>query len=148
MKHVLRSLGFISGLVALLLIGGQAGAASKNCSDKDLTGDYMFDEVEIISEGTTTIRYCQTAGTVSFDGVGGLTTTAMIRCDGGTAVPSSPTAHYYSVNPDCSFLASDKEDLSNPSHCQLLDGGRAVICDGTTKTDPASLIFHVVAMKR
>jgi hypothetical protein len=46
-KEYINIIIFVSGLIPVLLIGGPAGAASKVCSNKDLSGDYLFNEVEI-----------------------------------------------------------------------------------------------------
>lgn len=52
------------------------------------------------------------------------------------------------VNPDGSFLVSGSPDMADPSHGQIVDKGRSLLLDGTTKSRADLLSWSGIAMKR
>ncbi|MGH7251325.1 MAG: hypothetical protein ACREIK_05665, partial [Nitrospiraceae bacterium] len=101
--------------------------------------------VEIRTEDDTT-DYCDVAGTLNFDGNGKVTTNSKRRCSATGMATDNPLTLDYTVNPDGSFvITAGPEDLV---HGQIVNRGHSLLIDGTTRTDPALLIFHLVAMRR
>ncbi len=157
MKHMLRSLVFVGALVAVLLIAGPASAGG-GFSNRDIQGEYIFTLSEIHQEYDYSVNppipvldYCEMAGTLTADGIGMITVAGTRRCSftgTGQITPPKNTLNY-SVSPDGSFTAYDPAD-PNPGllHGQIVEHGRSLLLDGTTMTNPDSLLLNGVAMKR
>ncbi len=153
MKRLLLSVICLGGVgLALLLTDSPNAIGAKTFSNRDLKGDYLFILAEIRTEpafgGAT--NYCDTAGTISFDGVSPVGTATLSgfaqRCN---LVPSPGLVPlFYQVNPDGSFLLDETPAFLDPTHGQIVDNGNALLLDGTTRTNVNILIFHIVAMKR
>ncbi len=153
MKRLLLSVLCLGGAgLALLLMNSPSAMGARTFSNKDLKGDYLFILAEIRTEpafgGAT--NYCDKAGTITFDGVSPIgTATASSftqRCNVATG-PGVGT-QFYQVNPDGSFLLDETPAFLDPVHGQIVDNGNSLLLDGTTRTNPNILIFHIVAMKR
>jgi len=152
MKRLLFSVLCLGGAgLALLLMNSPNAMGARTFSNKDLKGDYLFILAEIRTEpafgGAT--NYCDKAGTISFDGVSPVGTATPSDFTQRCNVVTSPVApQFYQVNPDGSFLLDETPAFLDPVHGQIVDNGNALLLDGTTRTNPLVLIFHIVAMKR
>jgi hypothetical protein len=128
--------------------------AAPTFGNDDLKGEYLFTVVEVRRDmlpGTTTLvtQYCVTAGTAIFDGVETMTGTGTQRCSvtGTGTVGDKPL--YYAVNPDGSFLMSESPTgMTDPIHGQIVEHGRTLMIDGTTRTLPDLFSFSGIMMKR
>jgi len=147
LKSVLLAGGIVAGTLGL---GAPAFAA---CDNRDLRGEYLFTLAEVRYEyppgsATPVLNFCDHQGSLVFDGAGGVTATSTHRCNvTGTATRIGPLV--YDVNPiSCSFTLQDPSDPPNPVHGQIVDHGRMLLLDGTTRTAAYSLLFHGVAAKR
>jgi len=139
---------FLAGL-ALLLVTCPA-LAKKPFTNASLTGDYFFILSQVRTEfvgGVATTNYCDSAGTITFDGAGGATVTEVRRCSVTGTVTETNTL-FYTVNADGSFLIDEVAGFTDPEHGQILAGGASLLIDGTTRTNPNVHIFHAVAMRR
>lgn len=151
MRRLFHSFFPVAGLLAIVLIGDPAVAASTFAND-DLEGEYLFTVVEVHSitlPGTTTLatEHCVIAGTANFDGVGVMTLDATQRCS-ITGTGPVVGSQYYSVNPDGSFLISEAPSMTDPVHGQIVEHGRSLLLDGTLRTLPEVLSWSGVAMRR
>ncbi len=153
MKRMLLSALCMGGVgLALLLTDSPNAIGARTFTNKDLKGDYLFILAVIRTEpafgGAT--NYCDTAGTISFDGVGPVGTATLSgftqRCN--VVIGPAGGTLFYQVNPDGSFLLDEALAFLDPTHGQIVDNGNALLLDGTTRTNPNILIFHIVAMKR
>jgi len=153
MKRLLLSVICLGGVgLALLLTDSPNAIGAKTFSNKDLKGDYLFILAEIRTEpafgGAT--NYCDKAGTISFDGVGPVGTATVSgfteRCN--VVIGPAVGTLFYQVNSDGSFLLDETSAFLDPEHGQIVDNGNALLLNGTTRTNPLILIFHLVAMKR
>ena len=149
---LVMSFGF--GLTGLLASHTPA-VAGGGFSNRDLSGEYVFNLAEIrieydFSSGAPipVTDYCDVAGTLRFDGLGAMTVDGTRRCSfTGTFVDAS--ALTYTVNPDGSFLVTDPADpVPDPVHGQIVNRGKSLLIDGTTRINPNVLMFHGVAMQR
>ncbi len=146
LKSVLLAGGIVAGTLGL---GAPAFAA---CDNRDLRGEYLFTLVDARFEyppGSTmlVLDFCDQQGTAVFDSAGGMTVTTTRRC-GITGTVTESNALTYTVNPDCSFTVQDPRDPPDPVHGQIVDHGRMLLLDGTTRTDANKRLFHGVAAKR
>jgi hypothetical protein len=146
-RRCLLGAGFVAA--ALLPV---PGASAPTFGDEDLKGEYLFTVLDIsfyMPPGSTTsvVNHCVVAGTVAFDGAGNMALSATTRCS-RSGVSTIGGNQYYSVNPDGSFLISESSDMSDPVHGQIVDKGRTLLLDGTTRTRPDSISWSGIGMKR
>lgn len=144
------SLALAGGMVAM---GFAAPAfAVPTFGNEDLKGEYLFTVVEVhrfALPGTTSMvtEHCVIAGTASFDGAGIMTLNGTQRCSFNGSSTLSGTQNY-SVNPDGSFLISESPGMADPVHGQIVDHGRSLLLDGTTRTLAEILSWSGIAMRR
>ncbi len=157
MKRILLAALLVAALsLSYLLLNHTlaSGQGGPGFSNKDLRGDYLVTLLEVrltfVPPSTTpALNFCENAGTVSFDGAGTVTINLIKRCSiPGTFTSPDVATMTYSVNPDGSFVVPDPIDPSDIVHGQIVDGRRALLLDGTMRTNPDVYIFHGVAMKR
>jgi hypothetical protein len=153
MKRFIQSLSLVSGLLAMLLIGDPA-VAGRTFDNDDLKGDYLCNVVEVrralLPTGLFALAHCVIAGTGKFDGVGMVTLNATQRCSiaGTTETTVIAGTQYYSVNPDGSFLISESSSMTDPAHGQIVEHGRSLLLDGTTRTLAEILSWSGMCMRR
>ena len=126
----------VTGALAAALVSAPLLAAPTFGND-DLKGEYLFVVVEV---HTVTIppagprpEHCVIAGSAVFDGAGRATLNATQRCNLSGSGEMSGT-QFYSVKPDGSFLMSESAGMADPVHGQMVDHGRTLLLDGTTRT--------------
>jgi len=152
MKSFVHSASLVSGLLAMGLFGNptMAGRGSDNDANdnRDLKGEYLCTIIEVHQLINSPVEHCNLALTGNFNGAGRVDASGMMRCSGsfGTGVLSGSLN--YSVNPDGSFLMSDLPNMANPSHGQIVDHGRTLLLDGSTKTNPEILSWSGICMRR
>lgn len=146
MKRFNHSIYVVSGLFAMVLVGGPA-LATPVFSNSDLKGEYLCtgNEVHQLFDGP--VQYCVFAASGNFDGSGmvGLNSTA--RCS-ITGIRSGTGSQFYSVNPDGSFLISESPGMTDPVHGQIVEHGRTLLLDGTLRTLSEILSWSGVCMQR
>jgi hypothetical protein len=141
----------LAGGLAAALVAAPATAAPTFGND-DLKGEFLFTVLEVRREilpgGTTpVIEHCVIAGTAVFDGAGTMTLSGTQRCS-VTGTGGLSGTQYYAVNPDGSFLISESTDMTDPVHGQLVEHGRTLLLDGTTRTLPEILSWSGIGMRR
>ena len=127
-------------------------SAAPGFDDRDLKGEFLFvvlevHQVVVPPASLPVVEHCVIAGTAAFDGAGTMTLNGNQRCSrtGSGAVSGT---QYYAVNPDGSLLISESSSLTDPVHGQLVDHGRKLLLDGTTRTNPEIVNWSGIAMKR
>ncbi len=133
--------------VAILLVVSRPAGGGPGFSNRDLSEVYAYTLVGIFETPPNPAVFCEHAGTMSFDGVGAVTIDAVVRC-GGSVISSPPFTLSYSVDPDGSFSMVVPSGSLIFAHGQIVDHGRSLLLDGTTRTDPAARAFNGVAMRR
>jgi hypothetical protein len=152
MRPFFRSSIIAAGLAATL--SAAPATAAPTFDNGDLKGEFLFTFVEVRRDfvpslGTFVVQQCVSAGTAIFDGVGTMTGSGTNRCSvTGTEPISGDKPLYYAVNPDGSVLLSESTDMSDPLHGQIVEHGRSLLLDGTTRTLPAILSQSGIMMKR
>lgn len=124
-------------------------------SARDLSGEYIFNLAEVRTEfdyssgvPVPVTDYCDHSGTLNFDGVGVMTVTETRRCSFTGTVADSATLNY-TVDPSGGVLITDPLDPTpDPVHAEIVNRGRSLLIDGTTRTNPNVLMFHGTAMQR
>lgn len=155
MKRLLMTLVLIVGTgVALQLMNRASAVAGGGFSERDLNGEYVFSFTEIRMEYDPASMmpvtdYCDHTGTIVADGAGTMQYEETVRCSfsgPGTGTGTIP----YTVDPSGSVLLFTNPDdpTGNPTHGQIVERGRGFLLDGTTLTNPYTLIQHGMAMKR
>ena len=136
----------------VLLLLGFGAAAYAACDNRDLRGEYLLTLAEVRYEYppdsiAPVLNFCDHRGSLVFDGEGGVTGASTRRCNvTGTETQSGPMVLF--VNPDCSFTLQDPGDPPDPVHGQIVDHGRMLLLDGSTRTSAYTLLLHGVAAKR
>jgi hypothetical protein len=122
--------------------------AAPTFGNDDLKGEYVFTVVEVHRVPGVGPEHCVIAGTATFDGAGTMLMNGTQRCSSTT--PSGPISgvQYYKVNADGSFLISESQLMSDPVHGELVDHGRTLLLDGTSRTLSEILSWWGLAMKR
>lgn len=98
-------------------------------SNRDLNGEYL-----LMSTQATCSNYCETFGTVTFNGEGTLTATTTERVTDGVTVENNtngPETGTYTVNPDGSFSVGGHGQVVLDGNCVLVDWneGNTSTCD-------------------
>jgi hypothetical protein len=150
MKRLLRT-SLLAGALAAALAAAPA-AAAPTFGNNDLKGEFLFTVVEvhtiILPGGTIPVaEHCVIAGAAVFDGVGTMSLSGRQRCS-RTGTGDLSGTQYYAVNPDGSVLISESADMSDPVHGQLVEHGRTLLLDGTTRTLPEIQSWSGIAMRR
>lgn len=133
---------FLLALIALsagILLYGQPVQAADCDTIYDngcLDGTYYFVTTEV-RDGETApgIQHCSTYGTIDFDGKNKAKTNETYRCHDDSAAPpvdagTRNTNFFYNVSPDGSFTMTTHPG-GETTHCQILNRGSLVLCDGT-----------------
>ena len=145
-RHVRHSL-LLASVATLTSLSIPAPAAPTFGND-DLKGEYLFTVVEVHRLPGVGPEHCVVAGTAIFDGAGTMLMNGTQRCSSTT--PSGPISgvQYYKVNADGSFLISEKPEMTDAVHGELIDHGRTLLLDGTSRTLSEILSWWGLAMKR
>ncbi len=127
------SIGFV--------VAGSAGCASA----PSVRGSYTSNLVQINKEDEG-IDYCDAYGTVTFhrDGTGNGTETRKCTLSGSTTEDIGPFT--YTVESDGTVLITEV-GYPDPTHAKIVDRGRMLLIDGTTRS-PKVWIMHGVAVKK
>lgn len=131
---------FLLALIAFSLCAGMLVytlpvEAGKTYSNTDLDGTYYFVTTEVRDgDQPNSIEHCSTYGTVNFDGAGIAYTNENFRCHDDSSSSSvetgtRSTTFDYSVSSDGSFTMTNPD--GETTHCQILNRGSLVLCDGT-----------------
>ncbi len=112
----------------------------------NLNGNYYYKLVEVRNDETAPdIDFCEEYGNAHFDGAGTVEISGTRKCSiSGSADESSTQT--YSVSPDGTVLVNETGS-SNPTRGKLLEGGRMLLIDGTTR-EPGILIMHGIGIKQ
>ena len=140
-------------IFTLAVLGAPGALAGPTFEDRDLRGEYVFAGFELHRppSGVGAPEHCVFAGTVNFDGLGRAAMIVTQRCVVGNnpaIVQTRDIQQYYSVDPDGSFRISEQPDLLDPVHGQIVDHGRSLLLDGTTRTSPTLVNWLATAMRR
>jgi hypothetical protein len=145
-------------LIALLIVALLPGLlAAKKYKAKDLKGTYHYVVTEARAEaGPPNIQYCDSYGTIVFDGVGkAYTTIERRRCTwvpaGGPIEVSTELGVFdYFVYSDGQFLMTELDTDFHPpvptsyvTHGRIVQGGKLLLVDGTRGcVDPPAVCPH------
>ena len=136
------------GLVVLLAAALPA-EAGKKYKESDLDGSYYYTMTQVrdVWDSPPDIEHCSGWGTIEFYGDGTAVIAGWDRC-GGEEPRWNSKPHDYSVTPDGEVIISlpPPDDL-DPVHCQILDNGKMLMCDGVLST-PDVHSFHAVGVKQ
>ena len=140
------------GCLAATGLAAVPAAAGPGFDNADLKGEYLFtvlDTHRFLPPGASNfvLNFCVVAGTAAFDGAGSVVLSATQRCS-FTGAATFTVTQFYAVNADGSFLISESSGMSDPVHGQIVDKGRSLLLDGTTRTLAESLSWSGIAMKR
>lgn len=144
-------------VAALALVLALGARAERPLGVHSLNGTYHYAVVQIRQEAepVPTTVYCNEYGRLSFDGAG----SAHLVADSGYGVcsdgpnPFEAQNFTYTVDAAGSVMIIDDEPDLYTTHCQLLDKGALLICDGTGGTGPDAnrnpelLVFSATAGK-
>ena len=143
---VAPAVAVLIGLVVILAVALPA-EAGKKWDAGDLNGTYYYTVIQV-REAVTAAggdAYCSGYGTIEFYGDGTSLIEGVDRCtDEGTRWNSEP--HGYSVAPDGEVILWRTAYPSDTVHCQLLNNGKMLMCDGVDST-PDVYSFHAVGVK-
>lgn len=153
--HLVLAL-FAACLAAVGLFVAFAASAARPMGVHSLVGTFHFTVIEIRVESfpVPTTIYCNTYGRITFDGAGAaqiLDGSGYGACSDGEN-PFEPESMTYTVDPEGGVLLTDV-DATAPytTHCQLLDKGTVLLCDGSGGLgglrNPELLIFQATAVK-
>ena len=136
------------GAAALLLatfsLPTQAG---KIYTLSDLDGVYVYNLVEIRRDETSSaIDYCDQYGTATFDGNGNGSNTGTRKCSYSGPATETEAFTYY-VYPDGVVEITSGNDL-HPTRGQMVDKGRMILIDSTTRLEPWIYVQHGVAVEQ
>jgi len=134
------------GLVILLATALPA-EAKKKYDVGDLDGSYYYTMIQVREAvpPATGAAQCSGWGTIEFYGNGTSLIEGFDRCtDEGTRWNSEP--HGYSVTPEGEVLVWRTADPGDVTHCQILNNGRMLMCDGVDSAADV-LSFHAIGVK-
>jgi len=132
-----RFLAFVvASVAALALVAASAARADKPFGPGSLDGTYHFAVIEIAvtTDPVPATVYCNSYGRITFDGAGMaeiLAGSSYGWCtDGGD--PVEPQTFLYTVDPDGGVVLTEQGSSHEyTTHCQILDKGARLLCDGT-----------------
>jgi hypothetical protein len=134
--------------IVVCLMAALPAEAGKKYKESDLDGTYYYTTTQVREANPpfTGLEYCSGYGTVEFYGDGTSLIEGWDRCSNvGTRWNSEP--HGYSVTPAGEVILWRSSDPVDTVHCQILDNGKMLMCDGVEST-PDVLTFHAVAVKQ
>ncbi len=148
MKNI-KTIGTAFLLAALLATA--PAIAGPGYSARDLSGEYLIILAEVRYEdvgGVRMLNFCDGSGVLFFDGIGMVTVTVTQKCS--VRAPSGTGPLYYKVVDPISgiYWVDETPAFTDPSQVRLVEKGRTLLIDGTTRTNPDVFIFHGVAMRR
>ena len=143
---LLTFIAFFGIYATILIVSSISVQAVSTFDERDLDGTYYFVTTEIRDEGSGIIEHCSGNGTVTFDGAGGAIITEVKRCEGLTE-SFDPFDVTYTVSPEGEVLLREV-DLSGPTHCQILNKGRILLCDGSTRDIPPIVSLTGILVKQ
>ena len=140
--HALRRRASGLALALLFTLAGLAPAlADRTWDNRDIRGEYAYSliEAEWITTGDPPVQkilYCTSIGTAIADGAGNLETTGTLRCnlDGTVFFEEDTETMTYEVQPNGEVLFWNP-DSADPTHGVIVDHGRTILIDGTTRFD-------------
>lgn len=141
MKHIT----FVVTVVLVFLVTGLPAHADKTYSEKDLKGTYYFNMVQIRQDETIEVDYCDSYGTMTFDGAGGATSSGTRKCSVTGSVTDS-NDFTYTVSTTGVVLITEV-GFTDPTRAQIVDKGRMLLVDGTTR-DPLIYVSHGLGVKQ
>ncbi len=130
------------------LAGALPAEAGKKYQESDLNDTYYYTTTQVREAAPpyTGVEYCSGYGTIEFFGDGTSLIDGWDRCSNeGTRWNSEP--HGYSVTPDGEVILWRTADPVDTVHCQLLENGKTLMCDGVEST-PDVHSFHAVGVKQ
>ncbi len=132
-----------AGLGVVAMKGDSASAAGRTYTDKVLSGEYRFHIFEVRLTEMGEFDFCDETGTAVFDGMGNGTVSATRRCSLPPRVEDDTADLTYVVFPDGQVEFTDVDaPVGATSHGWIVDKGRIVLVDGTTREPPG---FDVIA---
>ena len=144
-------------VVAIVLVVTTA-ATAKSYKNRDLQGTYHFTVAEIRVDGAD-LQYCDSYGTIYFDGVGNAASLTPIRkCilhpSGFAQIDENEEGFFdYEVLPNGEFVLYELDDMGlrngYDTHGRITQKGKLLIVDGTESwpLHPEFLVTHAVAAK-
>lgn len=127
--------------------------ADKPYDESSLNGTYyyVFTQVRYEEPPPYTIFHCSGFGTVTFDGDGGAVTNYNDQCEssqtlGELTFDTGEHESSYTVSSLGEVLIISSPD--DVTHCQILDRGNMILCDGTTRTSSDHISFIAIGVKQ
>ena len=126
-----------AGLGVVAIKGHNASAAGRTYTDKMLSGEYRFHIFEVRLTETGEFDFCDETGTAFFDGMGNATAVSTRRCSLPPRVEDDTGELTYVVFPDGQVEFTDVDGpVGTTNHGWIVDKGRIVLVDGTTREPP------------
>lgn len=126
------------------LIGDSASAEGRIFTERSLFGEYRFHIFEVRLTETGEFDFCDETGTAVFDGTGFATAISTRRCSLPPRVEDDTGELTYVVFPDGQVEFTDVDGPEGTTnHGWIVDNGRIVLVDGTTRRPPG---FDVIAV--
>ena len=140
----------VIGLI-LSLAGPMTVVAGGTFDARDLDGTYYYVTTQVREEtlpGDTdpSVVYCSGYGTLTFDGVGNANGMGTDRCS-LLGLSTEALNFTYVVDPDGSVIVTNTNNQMDTTHCQIVNKGRMLMCDGT-EDNLYSLSFHAVGVRQ
>jgi hypothetical protein len=137
----------ICAVALAIVLWSLPAAADKPFDETALTGTYAFTTIQV-REGEPPaepkIVQCSGYGTITFFGDGTASMQGFERCAGDLEAKPYSGDMTYTTGP-APFFSIDEGPYS--THCQLLQRGEVMMCDGTQR-EPEMLAFHAVGFKQ
>ena len=152
MNASLRAAFPIRSFVLAVVLAVVAGAAlsAPTFDNRSLRGVYKFNMAEIRYEfvGSPPVKaldHCSSFGVAEFDGAGNFTVSSTRRCEHTGTITETNTMTY-SVQPNGEVLFFETP-ATDPTHGVIVNNGKAVLIDSTTRTDPDAVSQNGIAFK-
>lgn len=139
---------FVS-ISTVIIAGIGIVVAGGGYSNKDLLGTYHYVTTTVKQvRGHTVvdgiIQFCSGSGTITFDGRNTARVNGTERCNAD--VEMDKTLNHYSVHADGSFEIWNVDYPEEVFHCQIVNNGVTILCDGTIP-NPEILSFQAIGVK-
>lgn len=134
-------------VVVAVMICSAPASADKPFDESSIVGTFAFTTIQVRNgEGEEPpVVFCSGYGTITFDGSEEADIQGAERCSG--EVDATPYSHAYRYFVEDEPFFSIEEPDGFLTHCQVLDRGDVIMCDGTSRED-AMLAFHAVGFRQ
>jgi|GEM_PF-3323353 len=152
MKRMLITSGVIIGICAGMLIAIPPAQADRPITGRDIEGTYYVLSTEIRKETdpVPAILHCESHGTATVFRDGKMVTNVTNTCyDGVIRVSETQErCHTFEILAGSELLVTEFDaSVTDKTHCQILDNGRMLLCDGSIRDFPPIITWAGTAVK-